>query len=118
MNLKLFPVWQKLQTLDSKGWFKIYLVGFYVPKRRVELNNAIRLVIVKKRFGDEKIPLTMCNHPGANREVFSHIIYTDQLQRIGVVDMHEMFARPFRFATTDRGENLVLNKNDASVVKF
>ena len=57
MNLKLFRVWQKLQTLDSKGWFKIYLVGFYVPKRRVELNNAIRVVIVKNDSATKKFPL-------------------------------------------------------------
>ena len=60
----------------------------------------------------------MGNSPGANREMFSHVMHTNQLQRGSVVDMNEMFIGPVWLTTADCGVNPALHKNDAAVVQF
>ena len=66
-----------------------------MPKRCVKLNYAIQVVIVKKRFEDKKMPVTLCNSSGTNSEMFSYLMHTNQLQRGCVVDNNEMLTGPF-----------------------
>ena len=117
VDLELVALWQVFEALNPERGLEGDLVLPKASEGSVKLDNSIGVLIVEKRFRNEKVSLAMGDPSRTNGEVGSDIVLLDESQRLVVVNLDGVLVAPVGVTCADGGIDSSLHPDDAAMVQ-